>query len=950
MSKNKKIVLISIIFALLTLAATGGAAAVYFSGSLKAAQISESMRYSNKYASEFIQRESVPDAPQSVRGAFLVSGEEFLKNEDDEIQKVKSDIDAAIADVKNMNFNAVFISAINKGEIKKISSKDGGELLNTLEYCVKKVQEQGLYTFCCVDASDIINVSDFSVKGDFLTTLCSSYGFKGFLLTGLDKLEIENSKYNKEETTEKISTAVKYAAWYVKQAKPDAFFGVQTPAVWANSEANKNGSKTKAAYQGLTDGCLDALTWAKRGIVDYILVNAEYSTKDAKAPFETVVKWWDAELKASPAKLIIGHSAYKICSADYEGWKSPDELIRQASVVGKLERCLGSAFYTYNALKKDEQNSAKVLLGYYNGQIEDKLIFNELVVTSLSSKPVKVHESVIKVAGSSDPNFPLMLNGQEISRSEYGYFSKDVNLTPGKNTIKLTHKGTEKSYCVEYERILIQSVSPTAATYAMGGSTLTLSAVAFKNSTVYAEVKDQRVDMKLSAVANDEFNISDGSDFVKYEGAYTLPESTDKEQNLGSVKFYCVNNGYKYSLTGGSVTVNKLVKNATMVEVKSIAEVRSAKSTGSKSEPQYTPLIKGTLDFYAGDVTVDGSKYYVLKSGRRVLASNVTVKNIESMTDNTLQLVSAQVSQRTTALNFKTGWNVPFNVITGSQGVKIDSYDIGYIDIKFDYSPFASGNADFSGSDVIKSAEWIKDGDKAHILRVHLKKAGGFYGYNAAYNADGTLTIEFKNHSSGSLSGKVIVIDAGHGATDEDGLDPGALGSNPNYHEYAMTWAMANKVKELLEAKGATVKFTRSSKITTMLMPERVQKIIDFNADASISIHLNSSPSSAPFGTETYYYYSHSAALAKNIHLKLVSTYENNIYAAGTPSSDYDISRGAKYGEYKVTRITGCPSVLVETGFISNQKEYAALINDIKGDNLIARAIVDGVEEYFQNR
>ncbi|MCR4926003.1 MAG: N-acetylmuramoyl-L-alanine amidase, partial [Clostridiales bacterium] len=944
--KKTLIALISIVSVLLLTA--GAFCVTYFLLGLDIFGIQKTnVKYLNKYSAVFNQTVVATNQPTSfVKGAFIVNGVDFNKSEEDSIDTIKTDIDSAINGISDYKFDTVFISAINNAEVITKNSEDNN-LINCLEYALQKADEKSLYTVCCIDAEDIIDTNDFSVNSDFISSLCKEYAFKGLMLTNLDKLNFEGSDYSFEEKTEKLNSCIKHIEWFVKQARGDIYFGVEVPAVWANFSADERGSKTTADYQGYINGSIDALAYAQRGIVDFIFVDCEYSTKDTKVPFETILNWWGEALKDNSANLIIGHSVFKICSADYEGWQSPDELIKEASIVKNNPKCFGSVYYSYSDLKKDVQNSTSVLMNYYGGQIEDKLVFNELVVTSLKSSTVKTNESIIKVAGSSDPNFPLYLNSNEVDRTEYGYFSKDINLKPGNNTVTLSHKGTVKTYTINYERILIQSVSPANSTYVMGNTSLSLSAIAFKNSTVYAVINGQRVNMSMVDEASDEFNTSEGSDFVRYVGEYNLPASKTTEQNLGAVKFYCINDGYNYSLNGGSIIVNKVVENPTMVEiVKDNTEVRSASTSSSDYSPEYTPLVKGTLDYYVQTVTSGNTKYCILKSGRRVLYSNVELRDFSSMTDNKATLVSVTSNADATTLTLNTSWKVPFNVITDSHGKKVNSYTPAYIDIKFNYTPFVSGNADFSSSDVIKGSEWLQNNNGESVLRLYLKKAGGYYGYTAQYNSSGNLVIAFKNHDTASIKGKVVVLDAGHGAADNmsgAGLDPGALSSNPNYHEYVITLKIAQKAKALLEAKGATVYMTRNTLITTTLQYQRVTKIIGWNPDASVSIHCNSSTSSSPYGTETYYYYNNALPLASNIHNKLVSAYTNSIYH----KNDSNISRGTKYGEYAVTRVTNCPAVLVEVGFISNQTEGNAMIKDINGENYLAKAIADGIEAYF---
>ena len=58
--------------------------------------------------------------------------------------------------------------------------------------------------------------------------------------------------------------------------------------------------------------------------------------------------------------------------------------------------------------------------------------------------------------------------------------------------------------------------------------------------------------------------------------------------------------------------------------------------------------------------------------------------------------------------------------------------------------------------------------------------------------------------------------------------------------------------------------------------------------------------------------------------------------------------RSVKYYPYYVTRLTECPSILTENGFVSTAIEYEKLITDASNETL-AQATVDGIVKYFNS-
>ncbi len=178
----------------------------------------------------------------------------------------------------------------------------------------------------------------------------------------------------------------------------------------------------------------------------------------------------------------------------------------------------------------------------------------------------------------------------------------------------------------------------------------------------------------------------------------------------------------------------------------------------------------------------------------------------------------------------------------------------------------------------------------------------------------------------GGSGKKVVVIDAGHGDQ-----DPGAIGSQTS--EKKLNLGLALKVEALLKNDpNIDVVLTRSDD-TFLQLKERVKIAEKLGADVFVSIHANSSGSSAASGTETYYQRSSSKKLAQTIH---------KYFVAATGFKD----RGVQYGNFHVIRETTMPAVLLEVGFISNRAEESKMMDSAKQDE-IAASVVKGIKEYL---
>lgn len=230
---------------------------------------------------------------------------------------------------------------------------------------------------------------------------------------------------------------------------------------------------------------------------------------------------------------------------------------------------------------------------------------------------------------------------------------------------------------------------------------------------------------------------------------------------------------------------------------------------------------------------------------------------------------------------------------------------------------------------------------------------------------------------------KTVVIDAGHG-----GRQPGTMSKTTK--EKDITLKVALKVGDYIEKNLPDVKvlYTRKKDVEVGLK-ERAKLANDNNADAFISIHVNSLPTTVPherkqaiYGTETYVMGLHvteanfEVAKRENSVILLEENYQEK-YAGFDPNSPESYilfslnqsatqesslllaskieeqfktkagrkSKGVKQAGFMVLWMTSMPSVLVEIGYLSNTKEEKEL-NDEKVQDHLASAIYRAFKEY----
>ncbi len=190
------------------------------------------------------------------------------------------------------------------------------------------------------------------------------------------------------------------------------------------------------------------------------------------------------------------------------------------------------------------------------------------------------------------------------------------------------------------------------------------------------------------------------------------------------------------------------------------------------------------------------------------------------------------------------------------------------------------------------------------------------------------------------LKGRKITIDAGHG-----GNDSGAIGPT-GVMEKTVTLRIANEVRRLLMAEGATVYMTRDTDTEVSPKGANASDIEELQArcdvanqnasDVFVSIHMDSFSSGAAKGT-TGYYYSLGSQKSRDLADKVRSGVIDQI---GTQS------RGTQSCNFYVVKHTDMPATLVEVAFISNPTEEQ-LLDSEDGIKKAAQGILDGIADFF---
>ncbi|NLY85967.1 MAG: N-acetylmuramoyl-L-alanine amidase CwlD [Tissierellia bacterium] len=216
----------------------------------------------------------------------------------------------------------------------------------------------------------------------------------------------------------------------------------------------------------------------------------------------------------------------------------------------------------------------------------------------------------------------------------------------------------------------------------------------------------------------------------------------------------------------------------------------------------------------------------------------------------------------------------------------------------------------------------------------------------------GIIVLGFKVHHNKKaipvtylpISNKIIGIDPGHG-----GVDPGAV-SKSGVKEDEINLQIALNLKRLIEQSGGIVIMTRTNdeglyskeaktlrQMKTEDLHKRKEIIENAECDIFISIHLNSFIRKTYYGAQTFYKKGSEEGerLATIIQDELRNILDKN--NKRQPQARDDV--------FLLNEIS-VPSVLVECGFLSNEREEELLQDPIYQEK-IAWAIYIGIMNYF---
>lgn len=685
--------------------------------------------------------------------------------------------------------------------------------------------------------------------------------------------------------------------------------------------------------------------WRKDGICGWIFAEIDRSVYSENGYMDELAAWLSV---AGETPLVtvndLGRVLCPTVSGDFYGDKA--ELCHQYAA----DRALGAWGFAadgYAALRRNAYGSAAALLAEFGAETlfdvsECLAISSEFDITRPARYELTFGGSKYTIMGTSDPDEPLYMDGKEIDRiSATGLFTVNVPLSYKTNVFVFKQGG--KSVSVTIRRPSSDAVSvinritscqPSADLIAAYGEEITLSCIAPSGGSVSATIDGQTVQLKQTAA-------------TAYNGVPATFKKTFVFTGRGDYpagEIICAGTVvFTLRYDGGSSTKESVGKvyvgdGVTPVLVRAINN-----NAGVEPEAEDSGLYVTTLRKGCTDTVVDSTdNWYLLSCGGYVKKAHVEVLTGAPELENSIS--AANYSDSASAADGAGYRGGSYEAVTLSCSV-LPAYEAKQygrcLKVKLYHTSLDCDLTalDGAGSMFFRFRMGPVEEDGGVSLYFYSKEA--VWGYDISTDEEAhTLRVALKPYPklSGGLSkplkGVTIAVASGHG-----GPDPGALSvmGEKGVTEAEINYANCAVLAERLESLGADVTFihTGDEKLDA---ENRMKPAHDIMADFYICIHSNSIAESADAnlycGTEVYYHEETSRRFAE-------------LLAAYISAATGRDNENAHQDYYTVTRMTYCPSVMIEAGYVSNPAELESLTDPMMIERT-AWAIVRAVRETLE--
>ena len=236
-----------------------------------------------------------------------------------------------------------------------------------------------------------------------------------------------------------------------------------------------------------------------------------------------------------------------------------------------------------------------------------------------------------------------------------------------------------------------------------------------------------------------------------------------------------------------------------------------------------------------------------------------------------------------------------------------------------------------------------------------------------------SLSLEHSGKIKKMTREALVIIDAGHG-----GRDPGAVAKSNNVMEKDITFLIANELFRTLEDTDGYKPILVREDDSFVYLDQRYQAIRQNSGDIFISIHADAFSLPSVKGAAIYVWSEDASSnSAKNLSSKRISStrvdefdFDEDLARSKYPKiyqnkKNKSLQLGEKildqlkldpythlhkkrieFADFRVLKSVDTPSVLIESGFISNPED-AKRLKGKPGRRMIARSLFIGINNYF---
>lgn len=674
--------------------------------------------------------------------------------------------------------------------------------------------------------------------------------------------------------------------------------------------------------------------WRQDGICGWIFAEIDRSVY-SETGYADELAAWISTVGDTPLVTVndLGRILKPVVSGDFYGDEA--ELCYQYT-ADRMLGAWGFAVSDYAALRRNVYGSATSLLAEFGSETlfdvsECLALSSDFDITRPTGYDLTFNGSKYTIMGTSDPDQPLYMDGTEIERiSTTGLFTVNVPLDYKTNTFVFTQGGKSITVTIrkpssdEVSTISkIASCEPGSDLIVTDGEEITLSCIAPSGGTVTATVDGQTV--QLGQAAATAYNGVPAT----YKKAFTFTGCGDypagETSCAGTVVFTLTYNGNTSTKeSAGKVYVTD---GSTPVLVRVINNNAGIEPEAENSGAYLTTLRKGCID----TVLDSTDSWYLLSCGGYVKKAHVEVVT-----------GAAELNNSVSSLTYADGGSYEAATLSCSVLPAYEAELCGrYLKVKLYHTSMDCDVTALYDSSRLFFRLRTETDETDGSVTLFLYSREPIWGYDVCTDEEAnTLRIALKPYPklsdslSKPLEGVTIAVASGHG-----GPDPGALSimGEKGVYESEINYANCAVLVDKLTELGADVTFiyTGDEKLDA---ESRMTPAHDVMADFYICIHANSVVESADAnlycGTEVYYHEETSQRFAELLAAYISAATERDNEEA---HQDY----------YTVTRMTYCPSVLIEVGYVSNPAELESLTDPMMIERTawaIVRAVTDMLE------